>query len=281
MKTKISLLLIAAFCSLSAFAQSEFDNYFEKKSLRVDFALSGNSESQSAAIQQLREEPVWGGPVKNLIDSFNYGGYYVNVYDKASNKLIYSRGFNTLFEEWRSTEQAKTEKQSWNNSTSIPFPKSKIVVEITARDKADMQFHSLLKMDIDPASIFIDRGNLKNNKIYPIQNNGNSADKVDLVFIAEGYTAAEQDKFVADAKRFTEALFAAPPFGDRRNDFNVWAVELVSEEGGTDISGKGVFRNTALSSGYYTFGVDRYLTTPDMKPIRDAVWNVPDRKSVV
>lgn len=275
MKTKISLLLISAFCSLSAFAQSEFDNYFEKKSLRVDFALSGNTESQSAAIQQLREEPVWGGPVKNLIDSFNYGGYYVNVYDKASNKLIYSRGFNTLFEEWRSTEQAKTEKQSWNNSTSIPFPKSKIVVEITARDKADMQFHSLLKMDIDPASIFIDRGNLKNNKIYPIQNNGNSADKVDLVFIAEGYTAAEQDKFVADAKRFTEALFAAPPFGDRRNDFNVWAVELVSEEGGTDISGKGVFRNTALSSGYYTFGVDRYLTTPDMKPIRDAVWNVP------
>lgn len=275
MKTKISLLLIAAFCSLSAFAQSEFDNYFEKKSLRVDFALSGNSESQSAAIQQLREEPVWGGPVKNLIDSFNYGGYYVNVYDKASNKLIYSRGFNTLFEEWRSTEQAKTEKQSWNNSTSIPFPKSKIVVEITARDKADMQFHSLLKMDVDPASIFIDRGNLKNNKIYPIQNNGNSSDKVDLVFIAEGYTAAEQDKFVADAKRFTEALFATPPFGDRRNDFNVWAVELVSEEGGTDISGKGIFRNTALSSGYYTFGVDRYLTTPDMKPIRDAVWNVP------
>ena len=124
MKTKISLLLLAILCNFSVFAQSDFDKYFEKKSLRVDFALSGNLKSQSAAIQGLREEPVWGGPVKNLIDKFNYGGYYINVYDKATNKLIYSRGFNTLFEEWRSTEQAKTETQSWTNSASVPFPES-------------------------------------------------------------------------------------------------------------------------------------------------------------
>ena len=63
MKTKISLLLLAILCNISVFAQSDFDKYFEKKSLRVDFALSGNLKSQSAAIQGLREEPVWGGPV--------------------------------------------------------------------------------------------------------------------------------------------------------------------------------------------------------------------------
>ena len=275
MKTKISLLLLAILCNISVFAQSDFDKYFEKKSLRVDFALSGNLKSQSAAIQGLREEPVWGGPVKNLIDKFNYGGYYINVYDKATNKLIYSRGFNTLFEEWRSTEQAKTETQSWTNSASDPFPKVPVYVEITARDKADMQFHPLLKQEVDPKSIFIDRGKLKANKVHQIQKSGDSTEKVDLVFIAEGYTADEQEKFVADANRFTEALFATPPFTTRRNDFNVWAVCLVSEESGTDVSGKGIFKNTALNSGYYTFGVDRYLTTPDMKSIRDAVWNVP------
>ena len=275
MKTKISLLLLAILCNISVFAQSDFDKYFEKKSLRVDFALSGNLKSQSAAIQGLREEPVWGGPVKNLIDKFNYGGYYINVYDKATNKLIYSRGFNTLFEEWRSTEQTKTETQSWTNSASVPFPKVPVYVEITARDKADMQFHPLLKQEVDPKSIFIDRGKLKANKVHQIQKSGDSTEKVDLVFIAEGYTADEQEKFVADANRFTEALFATPPFTTRRNDFNVWAVCLVSEESGTDVSGKGIFKNTALNSGYYTFGVDRYLTTPDMKSIRDAVWNVP------
>lgn len=275
MKTKLSILLLTALCSLSAFAQTEFDRYFEKKSLRVDFALSGNAEFQAAAIQQLHEEPVWGGPRKNLIDKFNYGGYYINVYDAASGQKIYSRGFNTLFEEWRTTEQAKTEIQSWTNSASVPFPKAKIRLEITARDKTDMQFHPLLQTDIDPASIFIDRGKLKEHTVFPIQNNGDAAGKVDLVFLGEGYAAKEQEKFVSDAKRFTEALFQTAPFSAHRNDFNVWAVEVPSEESGTDISGQGIFKNTAFNSGYYTFGIDRYLTTQDMKPVRDAVWNVP------
>lgn len=272
---KLSLLLITVFCSLTCLAQSEFDKHFTKKSLRIDFALSGNSQFQAAAIQQLREEPIWGGPVKNLIDKFNYGGYYVNLYDKANNELIYSRGFNTLFEEWRTTEQAKTETQSWTNSISIPYPKTTVVVEITARDKEDMQFHPLLKMDINPASIFIDRGKLKENKVTQIQYKGEPNEKVDLVFIAEGYTASEQDKFVADARKFSETLFQTPPYTTQRENFNIWAVNLISEDSGTDVSGKGIYKNTALNSGYYTFGVDRYLTTQDMKSIRDAVWNVP------
>jgi hypothetical protein len=255
--------------------QSVFDTYFEKKSLRVDFALSGNAASQTAALQQLREEPVWGGPLRNLIDDSFYGGYYVNVYDKATQKLVYSRGFNTLFEEWRTTEQAKTEIQSWTNSVSIPYPRREITLELSGRNREDMQFEPLMRVDISPESIFIDRGRLRDNKVTRIQYAGESPGKVDLVFLAEGYTAAEQDKFEADAKRFAGLLFATPPYDMRRDDFNVWAVGLVSEEAGTDVSGKGIFRHTALNSGYYTFGLDRYLTTPDMKSIRDAVWNVP------
>lgn len=275
MMKKLLSFVCVVFCCLSLTAQETFDTFFEQKSLRVDFALSGNAQTQSAAIQQLREEPVWSGPVKNLIDPFGYGGYYVNVYDKASQKLIYSRGFNTLFEEWRTTEQARTETQAWNNTIAVPYPKKPILLELTARDKADMQFHSLLKMEVDPSSIFIDRRALPVNQVMKIQEKGAMADKVDLVFVAEGYTAAEQDKFIADAKRFTEALFKTPPFDQCQDQFNVWAVGVVSEESGTSSSGKGIYKNTALKSGYYTFGVDRYLTVQDMKPIRDAVWNVP------
>jgi len=275
MKNKLSLLFLSFLFAMGVCAQNSFDAHFEKKSLRVDFALSGNSTYQAAAIQQLREEPVWAGPVKNLIDEFNYGGYHANIYDKATNELIYSRGFNTLFEEWMTTDQAVTEIQSWTNSISIPYPKKTVVFELSARDRSDMQFHSLLKMDIDPTSIFIDRGSLKNNQVTQIQYKGDPSNKVDLVFLAEGYTIEEQDKFVADAKRFSELLFQTAPYTNHREDFNVWSVNLVSEEKGTDSSGKGIFKNTALNSGYYTFGIDRYLTTPDMKSIRDAVWNVP------
>jgi hypothetical protein len=223
----------------------------------------------------MREEPVWGGPVKNLIEPFDYGGYNVQVYDKASGVLLYKRSFNTLFEEWRTTAQAKTEKQSWTNTVAVPFPKNIVTVEISGRERSDMKFYSLLKIDVDPNSIFIDRSKLHDNKIVQIQSKGDSKDKVDLVFLAEGYTAAEQDLFFKDAKRFTELLFGMAPYTDRRNDFNVWAVGAVSDDSGTDASGRGVYKNTAMNSGYYTFGIDRYLTTPDMKSIRDLTWNVP------
>ncbi|MBP9480776.1 MAG: peptidase M64 [Parabacteroides sp.] len=267
----LAMLLLGGVCN----AQNEFDTFFVKKSLRIDFALTGNATTQQAAIQQLREEPVWGGPVKNLEDPFNYGGYYVNVYDAESGRKIYSRGFNTLFEEWRTTDQAKSETQAWNNSVSVPFPKKPVQIEICARDKADMNFHPLLKQLVDPKSIFIDRSPLKKNKVVEILSNGDSSNKADLVFLAEGYTEDEMDKFEADAKRFTKTLFDTPPFGKYKADFNVWAVCVPSQESGMDVSGDGVWKNTALNSGYYTFGIDRYLTSQDLKPIRDAVWDVP------
>ena len=52
--------------------------------------------------------------------------------------------------------------------------------------------------------------------------------KVDLVFLAEGYTADEQEKFVADAKRFTEALFKTPPYDTRREDLDRKSTRLNS-----------------------------------------------------
>ena len=65
MRARITLLLL--FAILSVFtcpAQTNFEKHFTKKSLRVDFALSGNWDFQAAAIQQLREEPSGQGRSK-------------------------------------------------------------------------------------------------------------------------------------------------------------------------------------------------------------------------
>jgi hypothetical protein len=271
------------FCFLSAFllsgmlsyAQVAFDACFNGKQLLIDFALCGNDAEQSAALMQLREEPVWGGPRKNLTDPFEYGGYLLKAYDKASGELIYSRGFNTLFEEWRMTEQAKTETQAWINSIVMPFPHRPVTAVLLAHNHSTNNRDTLMTLDIDPSSIFIERSRLTDNQVTDIRIAGEPAGKVDLAFVAEGYTVSEKDKFVADAKRFTDALFAVPPYDRHREDFNVRAIFLESEESGTDFSGRGIFKNTALNAGFYTFGTDRYLTTSDMKSIRDAVWNIP------
>lgn len=271
-KLLTAILLLA---SALACARDPFDTHFLDKSLRIDFIMVGNSETQSAYVHQLREEPVWGGPRKNLVEPFDYGEYRLDVYDKDSNELLYRRSFCSLFGEWRTTAEAKVETQAWYNSMSVPFPKEKVIIDITARNKADMKFYSIMKHEVDPSSIFIDRAPLAENKVVKILDNGGSADKVDLVFIAEGYTEEEQEKFFKDAERFSDALFDCPPFDTCKDRFNVWAVGTVSEDSGTSSSGTGVYKNTALKTGYYTFGLDRYLTTSDMKAIRDAVWNVP------
>lgn len=275
--TRLKFLFLSLACIFFAQActQSTYDKYFEDTSLRIDFMSIGDAVSQTAVVHELRQEPVWGGPKKNLIEPFGYGEYLMEVYDAASEELIYSRSFCSLFGEWRTTAEAKVEKQAWYNSMSIPFPKNRIIVDLKARNKTDMKFYSIMRHEIDPTSMFIDKSPLVDNKVVKIQDNGGCTDKVDLVFIAEGYTEAELDKFFADAERFSEALFSCPPFDTCRDDFNVWAVGTVSMDSGTSSSGTGVYKNTALKTGYYTFGLDRYLTTKDMKSIKDATWNVP------
>ena len=92
MRARITLLLFAILYSFTCLAQTNFEKHFTKKSLRIDFALSGNWDFQAAAIQQLREEPVWARPVKNLIDPFGYGGYkWVWVWNP--DQLCKGRGF--------------------------------------------------------------------------------------------------------------------------------------------------------------------------------------------
>ena len=109
---KYIILIVASLFSAQAFAQVDYDKYFEDGRLRIDYVQSGNSQTQTAVIYELREEPVWGGPRKNLIDELGRGGYYLKVYDKKSGELIYGKGYCTLFEEWLTTEEAKRETQA-------------------------------------------------------------------------------------------------------------------------------------------------------------------------
>ena len=55
----------------------------------------------------LKRQGVWAGNPDTLIDDLNYGLYYIKVYDIASNRLIHSQGFCSLFGEYKTTEPAR------------------------------------------------------------------------------------------------------------------------------------------------------------------------------
>ena len=66
-------LLLFTLIPLISFPQINFDQYFENKTLRLDYYHTGNSTEDSYSIDELFEEPYWGGSKTNLLDKFNYG----------------------------------------------------------------------------------------------------------------------------------------------------------------------------------------------------------------
>lgn len=63
-------------------------------------------------------------------------------------------------------------------------------------------------------------------------NNGNKANRINLVILADGYTSSQQTQFVSDATSMINQFFATPPLSYYKSFFNVYAVRVVSLQSG-------------------------------------------------
>ena len=277
---RTTILFILFTCSIPGTGQQSYDTYFTNKVLRFDFMFSGNSQKTTVFPVGFKEEPQFAGSRTNLLDPFSSGNFKYEVYDEAENKLIYSKGFCTLYQEWQTTSEAKRTEKSFYEVATMPFPKNIIRFRISVRERNGL-FSQLFETKIDPADYFIRKEKTVNANHTRIYGEGNPDKSVDLVFIAEGYTADEIGKFRDDVKNLADALFAEEPFRDYREKINIWAVEAVSQESGTDVPGEKIYMNTALNSSFYTFDTDRYLTTQDIKAVNDYAAVVPHDNIIV
>lgn len=268
------------FISVTVQAQNSFDKYFTDNVLRFDFMLAGNNQKTIVYPVGMKEEPHWAGSVNTLIDAFNYGNFKYEIFDAVDNTLIYSRGFCTLFQEWQTTSEAKTIERSFYEVATMPYPKNKVRFILSLRER-NGNFSKLYETEIDPADYYIRKEKTVNAQLTKVYDAGDPHRCVDLVFIAEGYRADEMTKFREDVKKMADVLFAEAPFNDYRNKINIWAVEAVSEDSGTDIPGEKVYVNTVLNSSFYTFGTDRYLTTQDIKSVNDYAAVAPHDNIIV
>jgi hypothetical protein len=113
------------------------------------------------------------------------------------------------------------------------------------RDR-DNSFHELWSTVVDPNSRFVNRADPpKAGTVWTLFESGPPAQKVDILLISEGYTAAQMPKFHADAKRLVDALFAVEPFKSRKSEFNVRGLNLVSH-GRASTGPVGSFRRTPI-----------------------------------
>jgi len=269
--------------AVRAWAQSpDYDAWFTSDRLRVDFVLAGNADSQQAYLSGLRKECAWAGSHESLIDPFRYGEYMFEVRTVDGDTLIYSKGFSTLFQEWRTTPEARVVSKAYNQSVWMPFPKKEVRITLSERMKEACgtgrtgRFREIFSCTVDPDDVLVCReAPAEDYAVTPLLVSGAMEHKVDLLFVAEGYTAQQMDKFHRDCRKFMEYLFSMEPYKSRMDDFNVTAVDVISPEQGTDIPDQGIWKHTALNSHFYTFYIDRYLTVTDYKAIADNVAGVP------
>ncbi len=90
--------------------------------------------------------------------------------------------------------------------------------------------------------------------VSTILNSGDSKNRVDIVFVAEGYTANEREKFLTDAKKFLNQMLGDDnarlnaPFSNYKNYFNAHALFVASAESGTDVPNSNISVNTRFNA---------------------------------
>lgn len=273
MRNFFFLLLILLF-SFNSHSQ-EFDTYFANKTLRVDYIFSGNSQKQIIAVDQLNELPQWAGRKHHLSESFLEGNGQIAMYSLKSEECIYKNTFSTLFQEWLTTDEAKEITKSFENVFLLPFPKEKVKVEISLRNRYG-NYDTKMSHIINPADILIHKKGYKDVTPYSIIHQGKENSRaINVAILAEGYKINEMDSFRKYAEETVQQILSYEPFNKYKDNFNFYIVESPSKESGLSIPRNSVWKNTAFNSHFDTFYSERYLTTSHVKDMHDALAGIP------
>jgi uncharacterized protein YciU (UPF0263 family) len=259
---KVLLPVIILFVANLAFAATP-------RTMRLDYYHTGNSSHEMFSLDEVVLEPLPSpGNLDRSIDDTNLGKYLFEVRDRATNRLVYSRGFASIFGEWETTDEAKALNRTFSESLRFPAPDAPVQIILKKRD-AENAFREIWTLNVDPKDMFVNTAKPPQaGAVIEIEKHGDSAKKVDFLILGDGYTAAERGKCEKDAHRLTDILFATEPFKSRRTDFNVWAICAASAETGISRPSTGVHHKSAIGATYDAFGSERYVLTFDNKAFR-------------
>ncbi len=202
-----------------------FKDYFENKTMRVDYFHSGTATEEHFAIDRILNDGPWSGSKTQLIDKLNFGLYFFVLLDLTTGKPLYNRGFASIFGEWQTIPEAKDGWGTFHESIRFPWPLKPVKLIVKKRD-SENNFVKIWETEIDPSSRIVNPAeNLKKHNVFNFMENGPASEKVDIVILGDGYTDAKMEKFHQDVIRMTNELFAVEPFKSRKNDFNVRAID--------------------------------------------------------
>lgn len=256
-------------------ADSAFDHFFTGRTMRVDYFHTGKADARIVTLDRVVDDGPWPGSRTSLLDDTNLGGFRAEIVDLATNAVIYSRGFGAIYGEWETTPEARAEWRTFHDSLRFPWPKAPVQVVIKRR-QSDQTFREIWSVAIDPESRFVNRAPpVPQGTLTTIADHGAVDRHVDLLFVADGYTASQGAEAVADARRLVAALFREEPYRSREDDFNVRLLHVPSAAAGVHRPQAASPRRTPVSAEYNIFDSERYLLTLDNRALRDIASSAP------
>lgn len=276
---KFIVLVVALVATSMAFAQ-DFDAKFEDATLRLDYTFMGNATEQHIAIAELSSSPNWYGRRINLDNVPLMGNGDLTLYDSATNEVIYKTSFSSLFQEWITTPEALTVTKSFEFTLLVPMPKAATTAQLVLRDNTGKE--SVHTFSINPGDVLI----RDNSKIEPlpykyVHKGGDSKECIDVVILAEGYTAKEMKLFMKDAEITAKEILSYEPFKSHSDKFNFIAVMSPSADSNVSVPQEEAWRTTAVGSNFMTFYMARYLTSSNVYAMYDLATNIPCEHFVI
>jgi hypothetical protein len=246
------------------------------RTMRLDYFHTGTATEERFSLDRVVLEPLsWAGNPDRPLDSTNFGKYLFEVLDRRTNRVLYSRGFASIFGEWETTGEARRIARTFHESLRFPQPDAPVQVIVKKRD-AQNAFREIWSALVDPADRFVDRSAPPAaGPLIELSRGGDPAHAVDLLILGDGYTAEERPKFEKDARRLVDILFATTPFKERRAQFNVWGLCPPAAESGISRPSTGVWRRPPAGTTYDAFGSERYVLTFDNRAFRDLASQAP------
>ena len=277
---KILILLVAlwttaggAMAAMGA-DDSDFDRNFCDSTLRLNYFLGGMAGNVNANLHTMQKWAGWAGRRHHLREAPRRGNGSVTVTDAATGDTIYLTTFSTLFQEWLATDEAATESRGFENTFLVPLPRHEARITIELLDTRNRPVATSTNIYC-PADILIETLRSAGHPSLTIHRGGSSEQAIDVAILAEGYTPEQTDSFYAHARRAVDAILEHEPFKSRAADFNFYAVASPSADSDVSQPLTGTWRNTAFGSHFSTFYSDRYLTTPNVGRIHDALAATP------
>src|SRR5262245_12411442 len=158
------------------------------RTFRLDLVHTGGMGQELFALERMVLEPLpWPGNPEAPIDPTGWGKYLFEVRDLETQRLLYTRGYASIYGEWETTEEVGAVHRAFGESLRFPAPAAPVQVVIKKRDAKTQVFREVWTQVVDPADPFVDPSPpAPAGPRVSLHVSGDPAKKLDLLVLGDG-----------------------------------------------------------------------------------------------